>query len=224
MAIILHFQFNQTKMNTKQTLKLVLFFLVTSVATAQQVYLEAGKTSSSFDYKDSQGARLDNLQATSHSFMNMGYRTNILNETFNASLGVGYFEYGAIGSDNTLQGIMTWDVNYLEFNGALDFNLFAINKAKFYLKGVTSVGILLQGTQSLNNQIINLKNADDFDKAMVSFKFGAGFMYPVSKELSFYVQYLSGKSLNQSSNKDYETLRIKTDNVSFGVLIHLFKD
>lgn len=224
MAVILHFQFNQTKMNTKQALKLVLFFLVTSVATAQQVYLEAGKTASSFDYKDSQGARLDNLQATSHGFMNMGYRTNILNETFNASLGVGYFEYGAVGSDNTLQGIMTWDVNYLEFSGALDFNLFAINKAKFYLKGVTSVGILLQGTQSLNNQIINLKNADDFDKAMVSFKLGAGFMYPVSKELSFYVQYLSGKSLNQSSNKDYETLRIKTDNVSFGVLIHLFKD
>lgn len=211
-------------MNTKRILQFVLFFLVTSAMSAQQLYLEAGKTLSSFDYKDSQGTKPSNLQATSHSFMTMGYRTNILNETFNASLGLGYFEYGAVGSDNALQGIMTWDVNYLEFNGALDFNLFAINKAKFYLKGVTSVGILVQGTQSLNNEIINLKNVDDFNKSMVSFKFGAGLMYPVSRELSFYVQYLSGKSLNQSSNKDYETLRIKSDNVSFGVLIQLFKD
>lgn len=211
-------------MNTKQTLKLLLLFLVTSVASAQQLYLEVGKTASSFDYKDSQGARLDNLQATSHSFMNMGYRTDILNETFNASLGIGYFEYGAVGSDSTLQGTMSWDVNYLELSGGLDFNVFAIKKAKFYLKGVTSVGFLMQGSQSLNNQIINLKNADDFDKAMVSFKVGAGFMYPVSKELSFFVQYLSGKSLNQSNSKDYETLRIKGDNISFGVLMQLSKD
>ncbi len=212
-------------MNTKQTLQLFLLFIITSVATAQQLYLETGKTSSSFDYKNSQGEKLDNLQATNHTFMTLGYRDNIDSaEKLNVSFGIGYTGYGAIGSDHVLEGIMEWNVNYLELHAALDYSLFAINKTEFYLKGAISTGFLTQGTQTLNNEIINLKNVDDFDKTMVSFKVGAGFLHPVSRELSFYVQYLLGKSLNQSGNDDYESLRIKSHNISFGVLIDLFKD
>ncbi|WP_111309044.1 hypothetical protein [Confluentibacter sediminis] len=211
-------------MNTKQTLKLLLFLIITSAATAQQLYLETGKTSSSFDYKNSQGGKLDNLQATNHNFMILGYRDNLDSaEKLNVSFGIGYTGYGSIGSDDDLEGIMEWNVNCLELNAALDYCLFAINKTDFYLKGAISTGFLTQGTQILNNEIINLKNADDFDKTMVSFKAGAGFLHPVSRELSFYVQYLFGKSLNQSGNDDYESLRIKSHNISFGVLIDLFK-
>ncbi|OYX25710.1 MAG: hypothetical protein B7Z06_06865 [Flavobacteriales bacterium 32-35-8] len=208
-------------MTTKQSLQLVLFFLVTSMASAQQIYLEAGKTSSSFDYKNSQGQRLENLQATNHHFMSIGYRDNIASfETLHGSLGIGYMGYGAIGSDATV-GIMEWNVNYLELNAGVDYSVFAINDSAFYLKGIFSSGFLLQGTQSLNNEIINLKNVDDFDKTMFSFKIGAGFLHPVSDELSFYVQYLFGKSLNQSGNDDYESLRIESHNISFGALIEL---
>lgn len=212
-------------MNTKKILQLLMFFIVTCTVSAQQLYLEAGKTSSSFKYKNSQGETLDNLQPTTHSFMAVGYRAaSAFIENLNGSIGIGYAGYGAIGSDNALEGIMEWDVNYLELNGAIDYNLFAINKTKFYLKGLASVGLFVQGTQSLNNKIINLKHADDFDKAMVSFKVGAGFLQPVSNELSFYVQYLLGNSLNQSSNSDHESLRIKSHNISFGVLINLLKN
>lgn len=209
-------------MNKKQILQSLLFFVITTIASAQQLYLEVGKTSSSFDYKNSQGERLDNLQATNHQFMSLGYRDNIASlETLKGSFGVGYNGYGAIGSDNTLNGIMEWRVNYLELNAGLDVDLFTINKSAFYLKGMFSTGFLLQGTQSLNNDIINLKNVDDFDKMMFSFKAGAGFLHPVSDDLSFYVQYLFGKSLNQSGNDDYESLRIESHNISFGALIEL---
>lgn len=209
-------------MNTKQTLQLLLFFVGTTIASAQQLYLEAGKTSSSFDYKNSQGERLDNLQASNHTFMSLGYRDNLASsEKLNGSLGIGYAGYGAIGSDNTLEGILEWNVNYLELNAGLDFNLFAIHDSAFYLKGLFSTGVLLQGTQSFNNEVINLKNADDFDKTMFSFKAGAGFLHPVSNEWSFYVQYLFGKSLNQSGNDDYESLRIESHNICFGALIEL---
>ncbi|WP_100615043.1 hypothetical protein [Confluentibacter citreus] len=212
-------------MNTKLTLQLLLFFVVTTIASAQQLYLEIGKTSSSFDYKNSQGGTLDNLQATNHNFMTLGYRGSIASiERLNGSFGIGYSGYGAIGSDGTLEGIMEWNVNYLELNAGLDYSLFAINKTEFYLKGIFSTGFLLQGTQSLNNNLINLKNEDDFKNAMFSFKAGAGFLHPVSSELAFYVQYIYGKSLNQSSNSDYESLRIESHNISFGVFIELFKD
>src|SRR5690606_14999757 len=194
----------------------------TTVVSAQQVYLETGKSSSSFDYKNSQGERLDNLQAANYQFMSLGYKDNINSmETLHGSLGVSYAGYGAVGSDSTLNGIMEWDVNYLELHAGLDFNLFAIKNSAFYLKGVFSTGFLLQGTQNVNNEIINLKHADDFDKTMFSFKAGAGFLHPVSDELSFYVQYLFGKSLNQSGNNDYESLRIESHNISFGALIAL---
>lgn len=207
-------------MNTKLTL--LLFCLISTIARAQQLYLETGKTSSSFDYKNSQGQKLENLHATNHNFMFLGYRDQIASlETFNGFVGVGYTAYGAKGSDAAVSGIMEWNVNYLELNTGLDLTLLTIKESEFYLKGVFSTGFMLQGTQSLNDTIINLKNADDFDKAMFSFKAGAGFLHPVSDKLSFYVQYLFGKSLNQSGNDDYESLRIKSHNISFGALIDL---
>ncbi|SFZ93255.1 hypothetical protein SAMN05428642_10322 [Flaviramulus basaltis] len=211
-------------MNAKKFIQLLLFFIITTVTTAQQLYLETGKTSSSFDYSNSQGVGLDNLQASTHSFMTMGYRTKFFVEKLKTSFGIGYFGYGAIGSDDTLEGILDWDANYLELNAGLDYSLFAINKIEFYIKGMVSTGFLIQGTQSLNNEIMNLKNIDDFDKAMLSFKAGVGFLYPVSNDLSFYVQYLFGKSLNQAGNRDNESLRIESHNISFGVLIDLFKN
>ena len=208
-------------MTTKHLLPLLLF-IITTVASAQQLYLETGKSSSSFDYKNSQGEKLSNLQATTHNFMVLGYRDHIASfEKLNGSIGMGYTGYGAIGSDPALEGILEWNVNYLEFHAGLDYTLFNINRAAFYVKGMISTGFLLQGTQNLNNEIINLKHADDFDKTMVSFKSGAGVLLPVNNDLSFYAQYLFGKSLNQSGNKDYESLRIKSHSISFGVLIEL---
>lgn len=209
-------------MNTKKLTQLLLFFIITTATSAQQFYLEAGKTLSSFHYKDSQGLGLDNLQASTHSFMTMGYRAKFLTEKLKASIGVGYSGYGATGSDAVLEGILAWDVNYLELGIGLDYNLFKINSVEFFLKGMTSTGFLIQGTQSLNNEIINLKNSDDFDNAMISYKVGAGFLCPVSRELSFYVQYLLGKSLNQADDGDNESLRIESHNIGFGVLIKPF--
>ena len=207
-------------MNIKRILPLILLFSISTVVSAQQIFLETGKTSSSFIYKNSQGVAFENLQATNHTFMTMGYRTQVFVEKLKTSLSIGYFGYGATGSDHTLEGILDWNINYLEVSGGLDYSLYAIKKTEFYLKGMLSTGFFIQGTQSLNNEIINLKNTDDFNKTMISFKTGAGVLHPVSKELSFYVQYLFGKSVNQAN--DNESLKIKSHNVGFGVLIELF--
>lgn len=210
-------------MNTKKITQVLLLFIITTMASAQEIYLEMGKTLSSFDYKDSQGVQIDRLEATSNTFMALGYRTNFLNEKLKTSFGAGLFGYGAIGSDDALEGVLSWDATYLEFNAGLDYSLFAINQTEFYVKGMVTTGFLVQGTQSINGEIIKLKNVDDFNKTMFGFKGGAGFLHPVSKELTFYVQYLFGKTLNQSSGGDSESLKIKSHNVYLGVLIKLFK-
>ena len=85
---------------------LLFVLLVSSTAIkAQQMYLEAGKTASVFDYQNSQGETLQNLQATSHSFMAMGYRGRLIStQKIKGSLGLRYAGYGAIGSDDPRAG------------------------------------------------------------------------------------------------------------------------
>ena len=198
---------------------LLLFLSITT--SAQQFYIETGMTSSSFDYKNSQGSSLDNLQATSHNFMTMGYRNQFFTKNLFGSFGISYTGYGAIGSDDVVGNFMEWNLNYLEFNAGVDYKLFTIKKFKWYLKGNTSVGFLLQGTQTLNNRIFDLKNSEDFDKPLAVFRGGAGLSYPVSDKLSLYVNYMRGKSLSLKDNTDNESLKIKSHHISFGMYINL---
>jgi hypothetical protein len=64
----------------KNYVLIFLLLLTTTLVTAQQIYLETGKSSSSFDYNNSQGVKLQNLQSTNHSFMAIGYRDRIISE------------------------------------------------------------------------------------------------------------------------------------------------
>ena len=204
---------------------LLLLLLTATISTAQQMYVEGGKTMSSFEYKNSQGNKLENLQSTAHSFMTIGYRDQIFIKNLHILLGTSYAGYGAIGSDDSVGNYMEWDVNYLEFNTGLDFELFKVKKAKFYLKGSASVAFLLQGAQTINNMVIDLRNRDDFDKTLFDFRAGFGFSHPISETLSFYAQYMRGKSLTlkegTSVTSDQEELRIRSNNISFGLLIKL---
>lgn len=200
---------------------LVLLLLIATIATAQQLYVEGGKSSTTFNYKNSQGNSLDNLQATAHSFMALGYKSQLFTKNLNFSVGFHYAGYGAIGSDNVVGNFMEWDVNYAGLNVGLDYNLFHIKKASVYVKGAVSAAFFVQGTQTLNNRVIDLKSNDDFDTTLVTMQAGAGFSNPISENLSFYVQYVYGKSLDMASG-DAE-LKIKSNNVSFGLLIDISK-
>jgi len=206
---------------------LLLLVLAATTSFSQQIYIEGGKTLSSFDYKNSQGDRLNNLQAKPHSFMAVGYRDQLFIKNLNIYLGTSYAGYGAIGSDDTVGNYMEWDVNYVEFNTGLDYKLFKIKKAQFYIKGIASMAFFVQGTQTINYKVIDLKNQDDFDKTVFDFRAGFGFLHPISENLSFSVQYMHGKSLKlkdgTAGTDDQEELRYVSDNISFGLLINIAK-
>jgi len=205
----------------KKITLVLLLLAVTSITTAQQLYVEGGKTSSSFDYKNSQGNSLNNLQATTNSYMEVGYRTQLLTKNLHLNLGATYAGYGALGSDDVVENYMEWDVNYAGLNVGLDYKVFNIKKASVYLKTGMSAAFFVQGTQTLNNSVMDLKNNDDFDTTLVAMQIGAGFSHPISEDLSFYVQYMYGKSLDMASG-DAE-LKIASSNVGFGLLINISK-
>jgi len=166
----------------KYTILLVLL-MTAAIGTAQQLYVEAGKTLSSFDYHNSQGQALNNLQASAHSFMTLGYRDQLFTNKLNGSFGTSYAGYGAIGSDDSIENFMQWDANYVEFNAGLDYELYKIKETAIYIKGATSAAFLVQGTQTLNKKVINLKNADDFNKPVFNFRAGFGISHPISENL-----------------------------------------
>jgi hypothetical protein len=200
---------------------LILLLLTATIATAQQLYVEGGKSLTSFDYKNSQGTSLENLQGTANSFMAVGFRSHLFTKKLNLSLGVTYVSYGAIGSDDVVENFMEWDVNYAGLDVSLDFNLFHIKKASVYIKGGMSAAFFVQGSQTFNNNVIDLKNNDDFDTTLLTTQVGAGFSHSISEDLSFYVQYLYGKSLDMASGA--AELKITSSNIGFGLLIDISK-
>lgn len=204
----------------KKITLLLLLLGSTIITTAQQLYLEAGKTMSSFEFKNSQGTKLENLQSTVHSFMVIGYRKPVLFDKMYASLGASYAGYGAIGSTDSVGNFMEWDTNYLEVNVGADYEFYTYKNFTFYAKTALSFEFFLQGVQTLNNKVIDLKNSD-FDKASLDFRTGLGFSHPISENLSFYAQYVHGKTFDSVTGN--EKLRIKSNNISFGLLIDLVK-
>ena len=214
----------------KQSPNLFLLAFVTSIfsltISAQELYVETGKTQSSFDYTNSKGQTLDNLQATTHDFLEAGVRNQLFStKNLYGSLGVSYASYGAIGSHDSFGNFMEWTVNYAEFKAGLEYTLFSIDKFSFYAKGTASLGFLVQGTQTHNNAVINIENEDDFDKTLINFRGGAGFVRPVSENLSVYLQYMYGKSSTlkegTSNTADQEVLKIVSHNLSVGLLIDI---
>ena len=156
---------------------------VTSITTAQQLYVEGGKTSSTFEYTNSQGNSLENLQATSNSYMALGYKSQVLIKNLLLNVGASYNSYGAIGSDAAVANFMEWNVDYADLHVGLDYNVFKLKKANVFIKGGMSAGFFVQGTQTLNKSVIDLKNNDDFDTTLVAMQLGAGFSHPISEDL-----------------------------------------
>jgi opacity protein-like surface antigen len=205
----------------KQISFLFLFAIATNTAIAQELYFEGGRSLTSFEYQSSQGNSLDNLQSTSHTFMAVGYRNQLFKKNLHFSLGAHYAGYGALGSDDEVGNFMEWDLSYAGFNVGLDYDLIKIKNVSVYLKGGMAAAFFIQGSQTLNNSVTDLKNNKDFDTTLASMQIGAGFSHPISENISFYVQYMYGKGLDMASGD--EELKISYSNVGFGLLINISK-
>jgi hypothetical protein len=208
-------------------LKTILFsilFVVYSQIFSQQIVLETGKAITSFDYKNSQGNQLNNLQSTNQNYMYVGYRTKIVKDFINVSLGINYSTYGAIGSDNAVNNYFEWETSYLGINLGLDVKLFKVKKINFYAKSTVSSEFIIQGTQILNNTVYDLVGEDDFDQTNYFFRIGAFVEYPISQNVNLFILYMGGRSKQMRdsvSNIDQEKLRLVSHNVGFGLLINL---
>lgn len=190
---------------------------------AQQLYMEVGKTVSSFSYKNSNGDELENLLSKPNTYLNMGYKSILSKDKLYLSIGATYNGYGAIGSDNTLDNFFEWDVTYLGAEVGLDFMLFRLREFTFYAKGSMALEFLINGNQTLNNQVFNLVGEDEFNSHIFFVRGSIGMQYPISNNTSIMVNYKIGKTALAGQGKagDKEKLNLIAHQFGIGLIINL---
>jgi len=203
---------------------LLLCFICLSIPSAncQQIYFEGGKTTSSFDFTNSSGETLENLQSSSHSFITIGYRKSVFTKHLYLNLNASYNSYGAIGSDVAFDNYFEWNLNYLGAGFGFDYPLYRPGNFSFYIKAAATGEFLIQGTQTLNNQVYNLSDEEDFDSAIYVFRGGLGTQYRTSEAITVFIQYMYGFS--GAFKKTQGDLKIKTHNFGLGLLINISND
>ena len=139
-----------------------LIFLIGISGYCQQLYMEYGTTISAFDYENSQGQPLDNLLSKSKSYFGMGYR-HVLNnrKTVFLAAGLSYNNYGAIGSESSVDNFFEWDVSYLGVKAGLDIRLFQLQDLSFFASVSVASEFLIRGNQTINTDVFNLVGEED---------------------------------------------------------------
>ena len=218
---------------------IILFFLISTYHVSGQkikilqdaIFVEYGKSISSFDYTNSLGISLKNLQPTTKNYFRLGYnhdwyfsnKSVLQPNRFSFSVSFDYNNYGAQGSNDILYNIYEWDLEYLGLNLAINYDLFRMRDFTLYLIGGASSDYNLRGTQMINNQVYSLKNIEEFDPFSFFFKGGAGVTYPMSDKARVYVQYLYSISniMKDDSPTSLEQLSIRNHSIGAGVLVDI---
>lgn len=204
---------------------LLLFtFLILYITTlnSQQISMEAGKNISSFTYTNSQGENLENLQSTNNTFMYLGYRRSIFFKRFFLNAKALYNTYGATGSDRVLDNYYEWNTTYLGPGFGLEYEIAHAGNFIFSLKVDASAEFLIQGTQTINNQVYNLFDQDDFDTSIYFLRGGLNIQYEVSNKIAVFTEYEYGQSGSFSSTTG--DLTIGVHNFGLGLLINVSKN
>ena len=218
---------------------IILFFLISTYHVSGQkikilqdaIFVEYGKSISSFDYTNSSGVDLKNLKPMTKNYFRLGYnhdwyfsnKSVLQPNRFSFSASFDYNNYGAQGSNDILYNIYEWDLEYLGLNLAINYDLFRMRDFTLYLTAGASSDYNLRGTQMINNQVYSLENVEEFDPFSFFFKGGAGVTYPMSDKARVYVQYLYSTSniMKDDSPSSLEQLSIRNHSIGAGVLVDI---
>jgi hypothetical protein len=209
---------------TKNYITLTIALLVSLLSFCQQLYFEFGTVVSSFDYENSQGRPLDNLLSKSKTYYGMGYRQKInAGNTLFLSLGASYNNYGAIGSESSVDNYFEWDVSYLGLKAGLGVKLFELRDLTFLANASIASEFLIRGTQTINNNVFNLVGEDEFNNNILFFRGGIEMQYPISRSTAIFVGYSYGKSVLINSDENAEKLKLNAHQFGLGFIINLPK-
>lgn len=202
---------------------LILCLSLSNLGSAQQIFLDLGSSTTSLEYLNSSGELLENLQATSNNAMQLGFRYTQPKDYLSCTVALSYTGYGAIGSDTLYQNYMEYSLNYAQLHLGLDVRFFSYKDFEFHIIANTSFGALLQGTQTQNNQVFDLVDNEEFQRTLFSLAKGIRGAKSISDDVSLFVQFINGWGVPLGINRkdDVERWKLRSNSLSFGVLIDL---
>jgi len=224
----------------KKPTLLTLFIFLTLSLNAQQFSSQFGNVISIIDYKNSAGESYGDIQGSTNFHAQIGIKLPIRRSNFYFLSGFAYNKYGAKGSSEEMKSSFDFNVNYIGINlGAgyefLKFGSFQNTKNTntehgftFYTQFAIAPEFLIQGTQTINtptinNKVINLMGAEQFDKPIFFVRGGIGAVYYASKTISVFAEYMGGRSFSliKSDSNDQEEMFFITHTISTGLSISL---
>lgn len=212
----------------KKIIVCLLFALIFFIAEGQQVFLETGLVISSFNYKTSDGSKLENLKGAGKSCFGLGFRMPVMKSPWHSVIEITNNNYGSTSSDPELGNFSEWDVSYLGINLGGDYEFFKpkmINIERsgfsFYIRGLVAAEFLLSGKQKLNSQVYDLRGEEEFDKPQFFLKGGIGGNYYLTRSYIVFAQYFFGRSILFGNYTGQEKLNYTTHAVTLGITVDL---
>ena len=191
-------------------------------AQAQEVYIDGGKSVTTFKFKDILSNELEDLQSTNHSYIDMGYRGKLFTKAVYFVVGAGVNTYGATGND-IFGNYLNWETTYASLYAGIDAELFRINAFSFHVKGTVGPDVMLQGTQTLNSDVFDVLNEQDFDTPFVFIRGAASFEYNVSDSIAVFFQYRFGKGSQINNSETGAELDYISNDFGIGLVFKLKK-
>ena len=192
--------------------------------TAQNIFVEAGKSTSRFEFENSQQKTLQNLHSTTSSYISIGYEQFIpYSKHISVQGSITHNSYGALGSDGLVNNYFEWDLDYLGFQ--LMFNFYILKKKNWdlFVRIGSSAEIMTRGVQKYNRQVLGLKNVEEFDNLLVFSRGGVGASHQISANTRLFFNYTYGISvpmLDKSPTSD-ESLKILNNQIGLGLIFNL---
>ncbi len=213
-------------------LALVLFGLVPQ-GVGQQLYMEVGKSRSAFNFWNSEGEELDGLESTLRDFAAIGFRKHVHKKVprLHYVLGASYNRYGARGTSlDEYKYYYDWDAIFIGTHFGVEYDFLTIrDKSKanrgltFYARLALAPEFFVKGTQTIDDQVVDLMGVEQFDSPYFFMRGGAGVIYCLSNTVAIFAQYMYGKGVRlfEAKPDDNETLHIITHHLGFGVFVNL---
>ena len=198
---------------------IVLFLCFQLGLQAQEITLEAGKSITSFDFQDVLFGELESLESTNQNFIEMGYRGNLFGDRFQWVGGLSVHSYGAVGSDQN--NYLAWETTYLGIFAGFDIPVVRANKFSFHLKGIVAPEFMVQGTQTLNNQVMKIVGEEDFDTPFLFLRGAASFEYKFTDAVGAFFQYRFGRGSQMKKSDDGAELDYTSNDFGLGLVFSL---
>ncbi len=200
----------------KTTILLLNTLIISGLSFAQQLTIDIGRVSSSFDYTNSMGESNLNLNSESNFSYSIGYRKD-LSKRFHYHGSLLLNHYSTYGSDQHGINSFTWDVSYFALEVGMDAEFYKKKGFSFFARAAGGPQFMMRGRQNINNETYNLKGLEQFDKPKFFIRPGVGFNYCSDTAVGVSVKYSYGLGLPLGTT-DGEKLKIKTGTVSIGLI------